>query len=310
MTAAAADCLVIGATGRVGGEVVNALAARGVPTRVLLRSASKAQFLPEGVEVAVGDLGDRASLECALAGVSSVFFVTPHDHRDLQWGLNVLAACEAAEVHNVVLSTVFHPDAGNRWARKAIYAGLNRFLPHYKGKWQVEQRLRESRLAPRILLPSNFFQNDGLYREAILDEGVYPQPIGLKPVNRVDCRDIGEAAARALMGILPPGAYPLVGPDHWTGPDCARAWSQALGRTVTYAGNDIPAWRSRLERHLSPRELDDFAKTYAFMQRLGARAARRHVERAAYAMGRQPTPYPDYIGHQLEQWRSRPSTST
>ncbi|MEV4154688.1 NAD-dependent epimerase/dehydratase family protein [Nocardia salmonicida] len=61
--------LVTGATGFVGGAIVRGLVARGVPVRAMVRDAAAA---PEGVEVAVADLGDTGALARAVTGVRAV----------------------------------------------------------------------------------------------------------------------------------------------------------------------------------------------------------------------------------------------
>ncbi|MEU4706576.1 NAD-dependent epimerase/dehydratase family protein [Nocardia salmonicida] len=60
--------LVTGATGFVGGAIVRGLVARGVPVRAMVRDAAA----PEGVEVAVADLGDTGALARAVTGVRAV----------------------------------------------------------------------------------------------------------------------------------------------------------------------------------------------------------------------------------------------
>lgn len=62
--------LVTGATGNVGGEVLQALAAAGQPVRALVREPGD---LPD--EQAVGDLNQPASLTAALDGVRGVFLL-------------------------------------------------------------------------------------------------------------------------------------------------------------------------------------------------------------------------------------------
>ncbi|MEV0059624.1 NAD-dependent epimerase/dehydratase family protein [Nocardia sp. NPDC050718] len=61
--------LVTGASGFVGGAIVRALLARGVPVRAMVREPSSA---PAGAEVAVADLADTAALARAVTGVRAV----------------------------------------------------------------------------------------------------------------------------------------------------------------------------------------------------------------------------------------------
>jgi len=71
--------LVVGAAGRAAGEVVPALVARGAEVRGLVRHAGQVdQVRRRGAcEVVVGDLHDPASIESALDGVTSVFYLAP-----------------------------------------------------------------------------------------------------------------------------------------------------------------------------------------------------------------------------------------
>jgi dihydroflavonol-4-reductase len=65
--------LVTGATGLVGGAVVEALLAQGHAVRALVRPASDlAHVSRPGVELATGDVLDRPSVERALVGVEAV----------------------------------------------------------------------------------------------------------------------------------------------------------------------------------------------------------------------------------------------
>jgi dihydroflavonol-4-reductase len=68
--------LVTGASGFVGGAVVRALIAEGHRVRALVRAGSNLRNL-DGLEldICLGDLGDRASLERATRGCAAVFHV-------------------------------------------------------------------------------------------------------------------------------------------------------------------------------------------------------------------------------------------
>jgi uncharacterized protein YbjT (DUF2867 family) len=65
--------LVVGATGDLGGRVVDALLARGKRVRALVREGTDSRRLSaKGVEIARGDMLDPASLERAMRGVDAV----------------------------------------------------------------------------------------------------------------------------------------------------------------------------------------------------------------------------------------------
>ena len=66
--------LVTGATGTIGGQVVEQLVKRGADVRALVRDPAKAN-LPAGVAVVQGDLLDIDSLRGAFSGVSTLFLL-------------------------------------------------------------------------------------------------------------------------------------------------------------------------------------------------------------------------------------------
>jgi farnesol dehydrogenase len=64
--------LLTGGTGFLGRTVARHLAARGHALRVLARPTSRLEGLPEGVEVAAGDVTDALSMACAAEGCDAV----------------------------------------------------------------------------------------------------------------------------------------------------------------------------------------------------------------------------------------------
>ena len=284
------EVLVIGGRGRVGREVLRALASTSANVRALVRTPGSVT----GVREVVGDLGDPASLAAALAGVERVFFVTPHDPAEEILGRNLIEAAEAAGVKRIVFASAYHSDYTSAFGMRLFVAAAG-LLTHYGPKLRVERRVRLSTASPVILMPSNFYQNDELFLPEIR-AGVYPQPLGTKGINRVDCRDIGDAAARALTDdTVESGAYPLVGPDAMvTGASCAAVWAKALGRDVTYDG-DIEHWYALVAGRMHAREREDFKKTYKIFARMRVAAKPKELERCTALLGRPPHSYESYV---------------
>src|SRR5947209_20546894 len=74
--------LVVGATGDLGGRVVDALLARGKRVRALVREGTDpSRLAAKGVEIARGDMLDPASLGRAMRGADAVVTTAVGYHR-------------------------------------------------------------------------------------------------------------------------------------------------------------------------------------------------------------------------------------
>ena len=254
--------LVVGSTGTVGAEVVRALVDRGAGVRTLVRAPGRART-SDGVEAVAGDLSDAPSLAHALDGVDGAFFVTPHGPGEAALGHAFVAACAAARA-GLLRAPIARTRPTGSATRSCGWPPASS-APTTAASSRSRRRRRCSDAV--VLMPTNFFQNDTMFLREIAG-GSYPHPLGARGVNRVDCGDIGDAAARALLddGVAP-GLYPIVGPAAWTGEACAAVWSAALGRPVQYAGDDVAAWRRLVSDRIAAPKRDDFAKTYRILQR-------------------------------------------
>ena len=67
------SALVTGASGAIGRTLVEQLLAEGYRVKTLARTASTLAGLPEAVDITLGDITDRQSLQRAVSGVSKVF---------------------------------------------------------------------------------------------------------------------------------------------------------------------------------------------------------------------------------------------
>lgn len=290
--------LVVGATGTVGSAAMRALVAQGARVRVLVRSPASANGLSADVEVREGDLRDEEAVKSALNGARAALYVSPHEPEEERIAEIFVRACEAAGTRLVFVGV--HVDGATRLGRALRRFLFGRVLPHYAPKFRIAERARTSRADPIVLMPTNFFQNDELFREEVL-AGRFVQPLA-NPINRVDVRDLGDAAARACLdATLPAGAYPLVGPESLDGHACARTWSAALGRPVTFDADD-PRFAAAVTRELRAKKREDFMASYAAIRKLSLPTAANELTRTTALLGRAPTSYAAYVRDTSAAW--------
>lgn len=284
--------LVTGGTGTVGSEVVRQLLPRGAEVSVLTRNAGRAGALPAGVRPVIGDLLDPGTIRAAFQGMDALFLLNVVSPTETHEGLMALNGAILGGVKRVVYLSVHEVE-------KASY------LPHFGSKVPVEHALRHSGLEWTILRPNNFHQNDYWYRDAMLQYGVYPQPLGDVGVSRVDVRDIGEAAAIALTTDGHGGRiYNLVGPDLCTGAGTAAIWSRHLGRPVAYGGNDLDAWEQQAGQYLPAILAFDFRLMYGHFQRHGLKATPQDIEAQTALLGHPPRSFEEFARETAAAWKS------
>jgi uncharacterized protein YbjT (DUF2867 family) len=282
--------LVTGGTGMVGSQVVRELLARKQDVAVLTRNAAKASALPDGVTAITGNLLEPSTVSTIFKGFDAVFLVNTVSPTEADEGLMAVSGMRLAGVKRVVYLSVHHVDDAP-------------WLPHFGAKVGVEAAVRRSGIPYTILRPNNFYQNDYWAKDAILQYGVYPQPIGEVGLSRVDVRDIAEAAANALVTSGHDGqVYDIVGPELLTGASTARIWSEALGRPVAYAGNDLDAWQKQSLQYLPDWLVFDFKLMYDFFQKEGFKASAESIERQHRLLGRPPRTFQAFVKETAAAW--------
>jgi uncharacterized protein YbjT (DUF2867 family) len=211
--------LVIGATGKVGRQVVAELTDAGTAVRALARTPAR---LPNGIEVTRGDLTDPAGLDAALAGVETVFLVWP------------MLTAEAAPA---ALETI------GRHARRIVYLSsmsvrddlAEQIGPISRFHAEVERLIEASGLEWTFLRAGGFATNTLEWAAGIRAEGVVRWPYGMAARSLIHERDIAAVAARALTGEGHDGArYALTGPEVVTQVEQVRLIGEAIGRPLRF----------------------------------------------------------------------------
>ncbi|MBB2201066.1 SDR family oxidoreductase [Gluconacetobacter tumulisoli] len=288
--------LITGGTGTIGSQVLASLNGQDADIRALTRTPEKAK-LPPGVRPVGGDLSDIDAVRAALAGVSTLFLLVPNVADELTQAILTLNAAREAGVKGIVYLSVFKGET---------YADV----PHFVGKHTVERMIAACDLPATVLRPAYFIQNDMQQKDALLTHGTYGVPVGARGISMVDTRDIGEAAAKELLRRdrsatpLPRETYDLVGPDCLDGEAIAAIWSEALGKTVQYGGDDLDSLEQRV-RAFAPAWLAyDLKLMFRRYQQDGAPADGTQVARLTTLLGRPPRPYRDFAADSAQQWRA------
>ncbi len=282
--------LVIGATGSVGRDVLTGLANKGVNVRGMTRYSAKLDTFPGDAEGCVADLTAPGSLSAAFSGVEKLFMLTPLSQNEIQMGLNAVLAATMAGVKKIVYLSVPHPEGTDA-------------VPHYKNKVLVEKKIVDSGIPHTILRANNFFQNDQWGQAAIMAYGTYPQPIGNVGLNRVDSRDVADAAVNALLSDdFDNQEFAINGPDVLTGDSVAAAFSESLGREIKYAGDDLESWAKQSQHMMAQWMVSDFKVMYQFFQTHGLKATAEELEKQVAIIGHEPRRFSDFVAELVKEW--------
>jgi uncharacterized protein YbjT (DUF2867 family) len=224
------NVLVLGATGRQGGEVARQLLERGHEVTALVRNVESLAALALsglGVRTAEGDLRDTVTLARAVAGHEAVFglsipFGNGGKNEEVEAGRALVDA--AADVH-LVYSSV-------RGGDQLDESGVD----HADSKQLVEAHLRERATPATVIGPVYFMDNALAVDFSGLRRGVLSTP--LTPGKRLDQVAVADIAAMAVHAIEHPdtmvGRRVNVASDSVTGANAAAILSRVIGKEIPY----------------------------------------------------------------------------
>lgn len=218
--------LAVGAAGAFAGLVVPELAKRGAHVRGLIRDPAQGEAVRNNgaADIVVGDLSNRLSVDAALEGVESVFYIAPAFMPDeAEVGKSMVAAAIQAGVRRFVFSSVIDP---------VISALVN-----HDAKAPVEEAIIESGMEYVLLQPAMFVQTIAGSWPNVVKTGVFAEPWSSETrFTRVDYRDVAEVAAVALTeDRLLYGTYQLCSEGNLNRYQVAALMSEVLGHNIEAA---------------------------------------------------------------------------
>jgi uncharacterized protein YbjT (DUF2867 family) len=235
-------------------------------------------------------------MRAALQGVDTLFLLNAVAADEVTQALITLGLAREAGIQRIVYFSVHNSD---------LFADV----PHFSGKYTVERAIEQLNLSATVLRPSYFMQNDMMMKDALLQHGVYPMPIGDLGVAMIDTRDIAEIATASLLRRhqattpLPREVIELVGPDTLTGKDAAAIWSETLGKPVSYGGNDLPGFEKNMASRAPSWSAYDIRLMLARFQSDGMLPKPGAIEIMTGILGHAPRSYRDFAKETAAAWR-------
>ena len=295
--------LLAGGTGRLGTALVTRLTGHGLAVRVLTRDPARAGHLAAlGVEVATGDVRDRASVVLAVHGadviVSAVHgFAGPGDVSpatvDYQGNINLIDTARATGAQLVLMSV-----AG---------AAADSPMELFRMKHAAEEHLRASGVRWTIVRATAFLELwiDVLSQTAARSGRPLVFGRGDNPINFVSVTDVAALVEHTVTDPATRGRILQIGgPESLTFNQLAAAIQAAAGRTSA-------------PRHVPPLMLQLMARTVGHLRPELGRQARGALLmdriRLDYDAGAARQAYPDIpltplgmcLGPQAEDSRSQ-----
>ncbi|RXW31135.1 SDR family oxidoreductase [Propioniciclava flava] len=237
---------VTGATGHLGGLIIDAILARGVAASdvlAIVRDPAKAARLPEGVRVAEASYEDQAALTAALTGVDTLLFVSGSEpgkraaqHR------NVVAAAQEAGVGFIAYTSLLDADT----------SALSLAEEHVI----TEKLLADSGIDHAVLRNGWYWENYASALSGAAASGEFHGAAGEGLVSGAARKDYAEAAA--VVGTTPGHAgkvYELAGDPALSYPQIAEGIAEVTGRLVVYVNQSEAAYADQLASHGLPQEV-------------------------------------------------------
>lgn len=225
--------LLIGATSRIGEELLRLLLEENIKIRVLIRKPEMVEKFEEmGCEVFVGDIKNLASYKSALENVDKLFCVYPDSPDRFTVERDLIDEAVRMNVGHIVKVSAYAASLEPPVSFGILHA-------------QADKYLQQSGLNWTILRPYAFMQNTLLVSELIAKGRILLGPFGKAKVSFVDAWDIAVVAKNV---IVEPGSenkvFVITGPEAISYSEMANILSHQLGHRIRYI--PLPFWLSRV----------------------------------------------------------------
>jgi uncharacterized protein YbjT (DUF2867 family) len=237
--------LVYLANGVQGGAVARQAVRQGYRVRALVRDPSKSADLKKpGVEIVMGDLANKASLEAAHLQIDYVILQIPAGTPPQTESFieNAAGAIKMSGVKGVVVKM------GN--GKPSIPSGVTAFAA---GR-MIEERMRASGIPFSTVRPTMYLDNmlAPALRSGIAANRTIVYPISSK--QKIAWTSVDDAA-RISLAILENevfgGDYRISGRDSVDGEGLASAFSEALSRTIRFQSLSLDAFEQSVGKWVS-----------------------------------------------------------
>jgi uncharacterized protein YbjT (DUF2867 family) len=274
--------LVTGATGNIGSLVTERLIGRGLRPRVFVRDAAKATArFGDRVDVAVGDLGDAASLARALEGADAVFLVSSGAELADQDAGAAQAVRRAGTARLVKLSSLD--------AEQLVGTGVW----HARG----EAAIRDAGVTFAFVRPTGFMSNALYWARSIRQDGAVRACTGDGRIPFVHPHDIADVAVEALTGGHDGATLPLTGPRALSYGEMTQAIAAALGRPLAFAAISDDDARAQQVAWGAPAAMVDARLSIFRAIREGRLAG--VTDTVARVLGRPPLPFDRWVSENV-----------
>ena len=218
--------LVMGATGRQGGAVIEHLLKNNFNIKALSRtpdSVSAQLLTSKGITVLKGDMSNLQSLKDTMKNCDGVFSIQNYfeygAEKEIKYGKNVADAAKQSNISHFIYSSVCNADS-------------NTGVPHFETKNKIEQHIKNIDLPYTILRPVKFMENYYIPQvfKGILGGKLFDSIQSGKKHQMIALDDIGKYVADAFAS---PEQYlnktiEIAG-DELTNEEVAQTMSEVLG---------------------------------------------------------------------------------